>query len=110
MADRDGLLQESLEHCRVIHNAAARRTGILAVNGEAIHLVVVRIIYLGENLKRLEAQAGLTAPAAKDFIALRDKVAHLRSRELRPDLLQEAVQNDLPRLEAELTAWLTAES
>ena len=29
MADRDGLLQESLEHCRVIRNAAARRTGIL---------------------------------------------------------------------------------
>ena len=110
MADSDGLLQESLEHCRVIRNAAARRTGILAANGEAIHLEVVRIIYLGENLKRLEAQAGLTAPAAKDFIALRDKVAHLRSRELRPDLLQEAIQNDLPRLEAELTAWLTAES
>ena len=109
MADPDGLLQESLEHCRIIRNAAARRTGILAANGEAIHLVVVRIIYLGENLKRLEAQAGLTAPAAKEFIALRDKVAHLRSRELRPDLLQEAVQNDLPRLEAELTAWLTAE-
>ena len=30
MADPDGLLQESLEHCRVIRNAAARRTGILA--------------------------------------------------------------------------------
>ena len=30
MADSDGLLQESLEHCRVIRNAAARRTGILA--------------------------------------------------------------------------------
>ena len=108
MADRDGLLQESLEHCRDLRSAAARETGSLAANGEAIHLIVVRIIYLGENLKRLEAQAGLTAPVAKEFIALRDKVAHLRSRELRPDLLQEAIQNDLPRLEAVLTTWLTA--
>ena len=108
MADRDGLLQEALEHCRDLRSVAARETGILTANGAAIHLVVVRIIYLGENLKRREAQAGLTAPVAKEFIALRDKVAHLRSRELRPGLLQEVIQNDLPRLESVLTTWLTA--
>ena len=109
MADYDGLIQETLEHCQAIRNAAARRTGVLESNGEAIHLVVVHIIYIGENLKRLEEQAGRTAPAAKEFIALRDKVAHLRRRELRPELLREAVQNDLPSLESILTAWLTAE-
>ena len=109
MADHDGLLQETLEHCPAIRNAAARRPGILDANSPAIHLVVAHLIYIGENLKRLEEQAGLTAPVDQDFIALRDKVANLRRRELRPVLLQEAIQNDLPGLESILTAWLTAE-